>query len=114
MARWIGKSQEQRAEKFLVKSGLRSIARNVTYRGSEIDLVMQEGTTWVCIEVKYRRQASYGDGAESIDSAKIRRMATAFQRYLSDNGVNPAMAPMRLDAIIMDDKNIQWIRNISA
>lgn len=114
MARWIGQSQEQRAEKYLINSGLEFIARNVTYRGSEIDLIMREGDIWVCIEVKYRRQKSHGDGAEAISSAKIRRMATALQRYLSDNGVNPAMAPMRLDAIVMDDKKIQWIRNISA
>ncbi|GGF73798.1 YraN family protein [Alteromonas lipolytica] len=112
MARWIGANQEQRAERYLRQLGLTPVARNITYRGSEIDLIMKEQHTWVCIEVKYRQRNSHGQAAESINPAKIHRMGTAFQRYLSDNGVNPNMVPMRLDAVVIDGDDIKWLKNI--
>ena len=114
MARWIGQSQEQRAETFLRQQGLVSVARNVTYRGSEIDLIMKDGITWVCIEVKYRRQNSHGSAAETINVAKLRRMSAALARYLSDNNVNPNMVPLRLDAVVIDNDQINWLKNIGA
>ena len=112
MARWIGQHHEQRAEHYLRRAGLSFVARNVTYRGCEIDLVMKDHHTWVCIEVKYRQQNSHGEAAETITAAKIRRMGTAFQRYLSDNGINPNMVPLRLDAIVIDGAAIDWLKNI--
>ncbi|NVK57659.1 MAG: YraN family protein [Alteromonadaceae bacterium] len=112
MARWIGASHERRAEQFLREAGLSFVARNITYRGSEIDLIMQEHGTWVCVEVKYRRQGSHGVAAESISAAKIRRMGAALQRYLTEHNINPTMAAMRLDAVVIDDKRIEWIKNI--
>lgn len=112
MARWIGHNHEQRAKQFLQRAGLSFVAQNVTYRGSEIDLVMKDQYTWVCVEVKYRQRNHHGQAAETIGPAKIRRMGTAFQRYLSDNGVNPNMVPMRLDAIVIDGDTIDWLKNI--
>ena len=55
MARWIGHNQEKRAQQYLQRAGLTLVAKNVTYRGSEIDLIMKEQQTWVCVEVKYRQ-----------------------------------------------------------
>lgn len=112
MARWIGQHQEKRAEDYLKRAGLSAVARNISYRGSEIDLIMKDQQTWVCIEVKYRQQNSHGQAAETISAAKIRRMGTAFQRYLSDNGMNPNMVPMRLDAVVIDGDEIRWLKNI--
>ncbi len=112
MARWIGNSQERRAEQFLRNAGLRLEARNVTYRGCEIDLIMREQNTWVCVEVKYRRSDSHGVAAETISSAKIRRMGNGLQRYLKAHNINPTMAAMRLDAVVIDDNRIEWIKNI--
>ncbi len=111
-ARLIGFEQESQACEYLTQQGLKLVAKNVCYRGGELDLIMQDDQTWVCIEVKFRRQSDYGTAAETISTAKIRRMGAAFQRYLSDNGVNPAMAPMRLDALVIDNKKVNWIKNI--
>ncbi|MDC8832565.1 YraN family protein [Alteromonas gilva] len=112
MARWIGTSQERRAEQFLRNAGLRFEARNISYRGCEIDLIMREHNTWVCVEVKYRRSDSHGVAAETINAAKIRRMGHALERYLKEHKINPTMAPMRLDAVVIDDNRIEWIKNI--
>lgn len=111
-ARLIGFAQESQACKYLQQQGLTLVAQNVCYRGGELDLIMRDNQTWVCVEVKFRRQSHYGSAAETISTAKIRRMGAAFQRYLSDNGVNPAMAPMRLDALVIDNKEVNWIKNI--
>ena len=113
MARWIGHNHEKRAQQYLQQAGLTLVAKNVTYRGSEIDLIMKEQQTWVCVEVKYRQQDSHGHAAETISPAKIHRMGTAFQRYLSDNGINSNMVPMRLDAVVIDGDTINWLKNIA-
>lgn len=113
MARWIGTKQEEKAETYLRKAGLKSVARNVIYRGSEIDLVMRDSEYWVCVEVKYRQRNTHGSAAETITAAKIHRMSTAFHRYLSNNGINPNMTPIRLDAVVIDGDHIEWLKNIS-
>lgn len=111
-ARLIGFDQESRACAYLQQQGLTLVAKNVCFRGGELDLIMRDKETWVCVEVKFRSKSHYGIAAETISPAKIRRMGAAFQRYLSDNGVNPSMAPMRLDALVIDNKKVNWIKNI--
>ena len=111
-SRFLGFSYEKRAESYLRKQGLVAVAKNVVYRGAELDLIMRDGDVWVCIEVKYRKDNYGGSAAETIVPTKIRRMSAAFQRFLSDNGHNPNMIPIRLDAVVFNGESVDWIKNI--
>ena len=66
-----GDAVEQLAHDLLHAHGLQDVARNAGYRVGELDLVMRDGTTLVFVEVRYRRNAGYGGGAESIDGRTI-------------------------------------------
>ena len=67
----IGNEGEEIALKYLEKLGFKLLERN--FRGKnrgEIDLVMTKGVVIVFIEVKYRRQGSFGYSADSISERK--------------------------------------------
>ena len=62
--------------------GLIVLERNAGFRVGEIDRVMQDGETLVFVEVRYRTPGSFGDGADSIDWKKRRRLVRAAETWL--------------------------------
>ncbi|MEO8331805.1 MAG: YraN family protein [Gallionella sp.] len=106
-----GAQAEQWAAQHLQQQGLKPVAQNYRGRFGEIDLVMQEGTTLVFIEVRMRRNADFGGAAASIDARKQQRIVRTAQQYLAALAHIP---PCRFDVVLMDDAqggNVQWIRN---
>ena len=107
----IGAQAEQWASQHLQQHGLKPIAQNYRGRFGEIDLIMQDGTALVFIEVRLRRNADFGGAAASIDSRKQQRIIRTAQKYLAGLDHIP---PCRFDVVLMDDAqghNVQWIRN---
>ncbi|MFY9259650.1 MAG: YraN family protein [Gallionella sp.] len=102
---------EQWALHYLQRQGLRLVAQNYRSRFGEIDLMMMEGAVLVFIEVRLRRQGSFGGAAASIDYHKQQRLIRTAQQYLSNQARTP---PCRFDALIMEDaqgRNVQWFKN---
>jgi len=85
-----GRRGERAAERFLAKHGYRVLARNVTYRQGEVDLVAQERATGtVCfVEVRSRRLADGQDARvepeATVTLRKRRRVASAARKFLAD------------------------------
>ncbi|MBM3391682.1 MAG: YraN family protein [Betaproteobacteria bacterium] len=102
-----GDAAEAQAADFLVRHGLRILARNYRCRGGEIDLVCRDGATLVFVEVRLRTNRGFGGAADSITPAKQRRIALAARHYLAGK----AMPACRFDAVLLDGENIDWIRN---
>jgi putative endonuclease len=96
-----GAAGEDAACRFLEGIGLSILARNVRFRGGEIDVVAREGETTVFVEVKERRQDSHGEGFESVTAAKRRRVIRAAVMYASAHGLYDA--PIRFDVI-----SVRW------
>src|SRR3546814_2796825 len=67
---------------FLLGQGLRTVAANANYRFGELDLVMLDGDTLVFVEVRFRRNASFGGGVASVDARKRRKLVTAARAFL--------------------------------
>ena len=85
--------------------------QNYRSRFGEIDLIMQDGTTLVFIEVRLRRNAGFGGAAASIDTHKQQRIISTAQQYLASLARPP---PCRFDAVLLDDvqgRNMQWLKN---
>lgn len=102
-----GALAEAQAARFLAAQGLKILARNYRCRGGEIDLICRDGAALVFVEVRLRTHRGYGGAAESITTAKQRRIAFAARHYLAGKPL-PAC---RFDAVLLDGTHIEWIRN---
>jgi putative endonuclease len=107
----IGVQAEQWAVRYLQQQGLKLVAQNYRSRFGEIDLIMQDGTSLVFIEVRLRRNADFGGAAASIDAHKQKRLIRTAHQYLAGLSHTP---PCRFDALLLDDmkgENVQWLKN---
>jgi putative endonuclease len=88
--------------------------RNFSCRFGEIDLVMEDRTTLVFVEVKFRKDSRHGSGADAVTSRKQGRISRTASWYLA-NKPHRAEQTCRFDVIsIAEDKggqDINWIRN---
>lgn len=105
-----GAEAENSAARYLQQHGLRLLTRNYRCRAGEIDLVMQDGTTLVFVEVRLRRNPAFGGAAASIDTRKQAKLIRAAQHYLATLTPVP---PCRFDAVLLgvDTTTIEWLKN---
>ncbi len=103
-----GRLGEDRALAHLRKHGLALVTRNFSCKGGEIDLIMQDGTSLVFVEVRARSNARHGGAAASVTPAKQRRLIIAAQVYLLRIKKVP---PCRFDVVAIDGDELTWLRN---
>ena len=65
-----GRDAELACCKYLQQQGLKLLAKNYLGRRGELDLVMQENNTVVFIEVRYRKNDTFGGALESVTPGK--------------------------------------------
>lgn len=108
-----GENAEQAACDFLLAKQFKLIERNVRYPFGEIDLLMQDGKELVFVEVRFRRNQSFGGGAGSVTLSKQKKTANAAQAWLCSHK-QWANASCRFDVIAMDWHQdafrIDWIK----
>ena len=109
-----GAQIERSAEQYLKKHGLRTICRNYRCRRGEIDLIMEDGTYLVFVEVRYRRNHDYGTPLETITAAKQRRIVHAATFFLNErNAFHNRYS--RFDAVGVSKRNgaitFDWIKD---
>ena len=105
-----GALAEETAAEFLKARGLRLLERNYSCRFGEIDLIMRDGRTLVFVEVRYRRNKSFGGAIESITAAKREKLLRAARHYMAATQEFPAC---RFDAVLLsgDTQELEWIEN---
>ncbi len=105
-----GALAEDAAAEFLAARGLRMVTRNYRCRFGEIDLIMRDGTTLVFVEVRYRRNGTFGGARESITAAKREKLLRTARHYLAACNEFPAC---RFDAVLLsgDTHEIEWLEN---
>jgi putative endonuclease len=109
-----GRDAETQARRYLERRGLRFLRGNYRCRRGEIDLIMEQDEYVVFVEVRYRSNARFGTGAESVDGAKQRRLVCAAEHFLQRH---PGMAarPCRFDVVALGpanrERSVEWIRN---
>jgi putative endonuclease len=105
-----GSEAEHAAATFLQQKGLKLLERNHATRHGEIDLIMQDGSTLVFVEVRLRSNTGFGGAAMSITPAKQQRIIRTAEHYLQRNGSHAS----RFDVVLMsriDGRDIEWIQN---
>ena len=100
-AQCLGDAGEDAALAFLRARGLRPLARNVRFKGGELDLVMLDGATLVFVEVRRRGRSEYGDAVDSVDARKARRIALAARLFLQRQPRH-AQRDCRFDVVAYD------------
>lgn len=76
---------EALALNYLRKKRYRPVAANYRSRFGEIDLIVQNRTYLVFVEVKLRRNNSFADAAEFVDQRKQKRLRTTAEIYLAEH-----------------------------
>jgi putative endonuclease len=108
--RKIGAAYEKEAAAYLEKQGYRILQRNYRCRLGEIDLVAEEGTYLVFVEVKYRSGRTKGDPLEAVHAGKQRTIRKTALWYLAEHGIGENR-PCRFDVVGMTGEEIRLIKN---
>lgn len=108
-----GSEYEHKALAYLQRQGLTLRDRNYRCKLGELDLVMQDGNTIVCVEVKFRKRSDYGSAIYSVSPAKMAKLIRTFSRYLLECRLNPAHVSQRIDVICINGSNLQWLKNVT-
>lgn len=105
-----GALAEEAAAEFLTGRGLTLLERNYRCRFGEIDLIMSDGRVLVFIEVRYRRNKSFGGAVASITASKREKLLLTARHYMSAKREIPAC---RFDAVLLngDTGDLEWIEN---
>lgn len=106
----LGAVFEARALEYLQRQRLRVVARNVTCRGGEIDLVMRDAAgVLVFVEVRARAWRGYGGAMASVGHEKRRRLVHAAQYFLATRGAMNSAC--RFDVVAFDGCEVVWVRD---
>ena len=104
-----GLDGENQAERYLSARGMQTIAKRFRGADGEIDLIMQDGETFVFVEVKYRPGSPAGSGLMAVTPAKQRRMTHAAQAFLLAR--EDLEHPVRFDVVEISRDGILYIPN---
>jgi len=112
-----GSLAEDLAAEYLLKAGLRVVARNLRKRTGEIDLVCLDGGTLVFVEVRQRGTGRFGGAAASVNRHKRQRLMRTAALLLADAArrwTNGKAASCRFDVVTLEPEGINWLRNAFA
>lgn len=106
---------EQKARLFLERNGLTFVSANETFKCGELDLVMKQGSTYVFVEVRQRKNRRFGSAVESVTYSKQQKWIKAANLWLMRKNMSLDTADCRFDLIAFEgvDENIEpvWIQN---
>ena len=108
--RTIGTQKEEMVAEFLDKQGIKILERNFACKMGEIDLICLDKGCLVFVEVKFRKNISYGYPQEAVTKNKRRKiiLVSGYYRMLKHYGEN---IQMRFDVISILNDEIIWDKN---
>ena len=108
--RELGNKYEDLACEHLESKGMQIIARNYRVRIGEIDIIARDGNELVFIEVKYRKNRSYGGAEYAISTSKQKVIRRVAEWYMKQYGISQNSF-CRFDAVLIDGEDIEHIKN---
>lgn len=105
--RKLGAAGEEVACRWLEENGWKILDRNWRTREGELDIIARDGSTTVFVEVKTRRNKSFGEPEESVTRIKMKRIRQLAAAYIYDSGLS---GDVRFDVISVmpDESNRGW------
>jgi putative endonuclease len=105
----LGQQGEAFAASYLKGLKYKIIQTNYRCRCGEIDIIARDGSVLVFVEVKARRDTSYGPPQLSVTPFKQRQISKAALTYLSQN--KQLEVPARFDVIALVLRNGEPVVN---
>ncbi len=97
--RTLGLQGESIATQYLLGLGWQLVERNWRCRTGEIDLIMQDGTTLVIVEVRTRRgKVAMENALASVNARKQAKLMELAMTYRLEKNINEA-TPLRIDVV---------------
>ena len=93
----LGKEGEDEAVRYLETKGYRICHRNWRSGRKELDIVAEHQGELIVVEVRTRRNQTYGTPEESISEAKIRRIVSSADAYVRKFCIDSSSAGSNLD-----------------
>ena len=81
----LGSMGERIARQYLEQTGCRILETNFRCRWGEVDIIAQQDDLLLFVEVKTRRDNTFGIPEESITKAKTLRLIATAETYLDQN-----------------------------
>ncbi|PKI13045.1 YraN family protein [Colwellia sp. 12G3] len=110
-----GHITERYAEQYLTEQGLTLVDRNFHSRQGEIDIIMLDGNTYVFVEVKYRKNISFGGAIAAIPASKQHKIRHSITFYLHKAGLNEYNTACRIDVVALEgditQPQVTWLKN---
>lgn len=106
--RKIGKSYERIAENYLQEQGITILERNYRTSQGEIDLIVEDSRYVIFIEVKYRKDASYGQPWEAVSKRKQQKICRVARQFCYTGKIKKQI---RYDVISICGEEIHWFQN---
>jgi len=104
-----GKIGEDIARTYLKQNGYTIIKSNFKNKIGEIDLIAKEGDVLVFIEVKYRKNTTFGLPREAVNLEKQRKIRLVAMSYINKYKLHNA--PCRFDVLEILDREITLIKD---
>ena len=104
----FGVESENRAVKYLVKSGYKILARNYRYLKAEIDIIALKENILVVVEVKARSASIFGNPEDAVSSKKIKLLVLAADHFIQTRELN---YNVRFDVITYVVEKQKWTQN---
>ena len=82
----LGDAYELAAAEYLQAQGLTLLDQQARYKLGELDLVMQDKTCLVFVEVRFRKYQTYGGATWSITRSKQRKLRNAAFLWMKIHG----------------------------
>ena len=105
----IGARAEQRAVEVLVRAGMRIVERNYRCKLGELDIIARDGSTLVFIEVRSRRDSTYGSALEAVGWRKQRKVTRVAMHYIARR--RPVFCAARFDVVAITGDELVHIRD---
>ena len=93
----LGAKGEEIAARYLKSLGYRILERNYRVRYGEIDIIAEQGTDLVFVEVKTRSGTLFGSPFDSVTVSKQRQLSKVALEYINKQGCNNR--PARFDVV---------------
>jgi len=108
----LGERGEEIAAAYLKGRKFTIVERNFRCKGGEVDIIAREGKTLVFVEVKTRRNLSFGPPQMALTPFKQRQISKAALTWLAKKKLFDASARFDVIAILLPDHDVPVIDHI--
>jgi len=106
--RKIGKVYEDIAVQYLEQQGVRILEKNYSIAQGEVDIIAETLECVIFVEVKYRKNALFGQPWEAVSKEKQQKICKVARQFCYTRKINKQI---RFDVISICGEEIFWFQD---